>query len=139
MTAEDRSRATTLPDTGDGLPTLDIGGDGDPALRVLRTLQKVLLQHPVAAQTAFNALVAEGRRFAETPEGREWHSRLVGSSLVQRARLVFDLSTLSMLEDEPPELLPSSYVDVIFMLASSPSGDEILNRLFRWENDSVQR
>src|SRR5580693_1180923 len=49
------------------------GAAEDGALgEILRRAQLLLLKHPVAAQAAFAALIAEGRRFAATPEGAEW-------------------------------------------------------------------
>lgn len=115
----------------------------DPALAelaLLRSLQRILLTHPVACQAAFTALIAEGRSFSATPEGRAWRARLLGSSLLQRARLVFDVATLSMLEEGAPDhVLPSSYLDALFMAATSGDADELLNRLFWSEGGREQR
>jgi hypothetical protein len=124
---------TPIDPTDDGVPTIELRELEDPALRVLRALQLALLKHPVAGQAAFNALLAEGRAFAATEAGRVLKQRLEHSVLLQRARLVFDLTTLSMLEENPPDVMPSTYVDVLFMLGSSDRSDEILDRLFRKE------
>jgi hypothetical protein len=122
------------PDTvgvGDGeLPVFELHDLDSRALRVLRTLQAALLKHPVASQAAFNALLAEGRRFAATPEGGALKAKLERSELVHRARLVLDFATLSLLEQDPPDVLPSAYLDVLFMLASSQRSDEILDAVF---------
>ena len=104
----------------------------DPApveINLLRELQRVLLMHPVACQAAFGALIAEGRRFAETAEGREWRNRLVHSPLLAQVRLVFDLSTLGLLEERGAGL-PSTYLDALFMVAAGGDADGILNRMF---------
>src|SRR5580692_407187 len=53
---------------------------------ILRRAQLVLLKHPVAAQAAYAALIAEGRRFAATPEGAEWAAALAGSEELRRGR-----------------------------------------------------
>ena len=113
------------------LPTIELHDVETQAVRVLRTLQLALLKHPVAAQAAFNALVAEGRRFATTAEGSALRSKLERSELVHRARLVFDFGTLSLLEHNPPEILPSAYLDVLFMLGGSERSDDVLQQLFR--------
>jgi len=107
----------------------------EPEIRLLRSLQLVLLKHPVACQSAFNALLAEGRRFGETPEGRLWRERLQNSSLLQRARLVFDLSTLGLLEENEIPTFPSAYLDALFLAASSGNIDELMNKMF-WRRES---
>jgi hypothetical protein len=100
-------------------------------IRALRAAQLLLLKYPVAGQAAFSALIAEGRRFAETPEGHRWERRLARSSLLHRARLVWEITTLWMLEEDPPHRLPSAYLDALFMAASSEELEPLLDRLFR--------
>lgn len=123
---------------GDGLPTVYLPSP-EMALQVLRRLQGLVLKHPVAAKAAFDALIAEGRAFAQTPEGKVWHDKLAASELLHRARLVLDFPGLSMLERDSPEVLPSAYLDTIFMLASSRKPNELLDPLFEWGRDDDQR
>jgi|SRR5271166_6005141 len=113
-------------DDADSLPTVHLDGS-EFELMILRRLQAFVLKHPAAAQAAFVSLVAEGKAFAETPEGKELRSKLAASELIHRARLIFDLPGLSMLSRDGPGLLPSAYVDAIFMLASSHKPDEMFN------------
>ena len=115
----------------DGLPTIELHDGPDRMLYVLRALQTSLLKHPVAGQAAFTALVAEGRRFAATERGSKLRTALERSELLNRARLVFDFATLALLEQDPPDILPSAYIDALFMLSSSERADEILQMLFR--------
>jgi hypothetical protein len=122
----------------DGLPTVYLPSS-ETALQVLRRLQGLVLKHPVAAKAAFDALIAEGRAFAQTPEGKVWQAKLAASELLHRARLVLDFPGLSMLERDSPEVLPSAYLDTIFMLASSRKPDELLDPLFEWGRDDDQR
>ena len=117
-------------DIAEVVPVVELHDPGDRSLQVLRALQKTILKHPVATQSAFSALVAEGRVFAGTPDGQRLQKQLEDSALLQQANLVFDLATLSMLEEDPPEILPSTYFDVLFMLAAHPGSDHILNQLF---------
>jgi len=112
------------------LPVADLQPPEDACVALLRDLQAVVLKHPVAAEGAFRALVAEGRRFARTPEGARWHARLSGSELLDRVRLVFETSTLWMLEHDADGVLPSSYVDALFTAASHPAMEPLLDRLF---------
>jgi hypothetical protein len=114
-------------DEADSLPTVYLDGS-EVALSVLRRLQAFVLKHPVAAKAAFGAMVAEGETFAQTPEGKEWRDKLATSDILHRARLIFDLPGLSMLAREGPGPLPSSYVDAIFMLASSHNPDELFEQ-----------
>jgi hypothetical protein len=118
----------------DRLPTVYLRSS-EGALQVLRRLQAIVLKHPVAAKAAFGALIAEGRAFAQTPEGKAWQDKLAASELLHRARLLFDFPGLSMLERDSPEVLPSAYLDTIFMLGSSPKPDELLDPLFEWGRD----
>src|SRR5882672_1988556 len=126
-----RSKTTSPPAAqradDEGLPAVELHDFDDRAVRVLRALQLALLKHPMAGQAAFNALIAEGRAFGRTAEGRALRAKLERSELVHRARLVFDFATLSMLEESPPDVLPSAYVDVLFMLGANERSDEILN------------
>ena len=117
-----------------GVPRVELREPESTELALLRSLQRALLTHPVASQAAFTALVAEGRRFATTEEGRVWQERLVQSALLKRARLVFDLTTLGLLEERAGNDVPSSYLDALFMAAASGDADDLLNRLF-WTSE----
>jgi len=122
------------------IPRIELKDPVATEMALLRSVQRILLTHPVAAQAAFTALVAEGRRFATTPEGAQWRERLVNSSVLQQARLIFDLTTLGMLEERGGGDLPTSYLDALFLLASGGDADTVLNRLF-WdaEDDGGRR
>lgn len=114
-----------------GLPVVRLRDRSDQQVALLRSLQLVILKHPVAAQQMFSALVAEGERFATTAEGNRWKRKLQGSELLHRARLVWEVATLWMLEKDPPGALPSTYLDAFFQAASSPDSEVLLDRLFR--------
>lgn len=120
------------------LPRIELRDPTPIELDRLRELQCMLLKHPVACQAAFTALLAEGRRFAETAEGRAWRDRLAHSPLLHRVRLAFDLSTLGMLEEHGGSVLPSSYLDALFMVAGGGDTDAVLNRLF-WSGAEERR
>jgi hypothetical protein len=122
----------------DDIPTVCLPPP-ENALQVLRRLQTLVLKHPVAAKAAFNALVAEGLAFARTPEGKIWKEKLARSELLHRARLVLDFPGLSMLDRESVEVLPSAYLDTIFMLASSRNPTELLDPLFEWGANDEER
>jgi hypothetical protein len=113
------------------IPTIELHDFDESTLRILQALQSMLLRHPIAFQAAFNALIAEGRMFGETPEGRELKTKLENSSLVQQLRYVFDLTTFSLLERDASSMLPSAYIDTLFMLGGNERSDHLLDRLFR--------
>jgi hypothetical protein len=104
-------------------------GAGDELAGVLRRLQLLLLQHPLAAQAAFSALVAEGRRFATTPEGAAWKASLAGSELVRQGRPLWDALTFNLLEEDASTLVPSTYLEALFQAASSPELEALVRRL----------
>jgi hypothetical protein len=123
----------------DDLPTLTLAPDDDELQRLLREGQYLLLQHPVAAQAAFSALVAEGRRYARTEAGRQWQARLRGSDLIRRGRVVWEVVTLKMLEERPPNVMPTTYLDAMVQATASPELEPLLAKLFamEWEDGST--
>jgi hypothetical protein len=114
-----------------GLPRLALRRPEPERLRLLRRIQRLVLQHPIAAQAAFAALVAEGRRFAATTRGRELRAELARSPLLRRARTGFDAATLWMLEEQPASELPSTYVDMLLMAAQGRGLEPSIDRLLR--------
>jgi hypothetical protein len=118
------------------LPTLTLQPDDDELVRLLHEAQYVLLKHPVAAQAAFAALVAEGRRYARSEAGRRWEARLRGSDLIRRGRVVWEVVTLKMLEESTPNVLPTTYLDAMVNATASPELEPLLARLFdmEWEH-----
>ncbi len=100
-------------------PTLVLRRETSELDGLLQTVQLVLLRHPVAAQAACRALIAEGRRFGETPEGQQWRARLAGSTLVRQGRMLWEGSALDILEDQDDVLLPSAFMDALVGAISS--------------------
>ncbi|MCP3100723.1 hypothetical protein LZ198_17780 [Myxococcus sp. K15C18031901] len=112
-------QAPTVPLEGGDVPTAT--SPDDTLEDLLMKAQLLVLHHPVAAQAAYAALVAEGRRFAESTEGAKWRDTLMDSPLVQRARTLWEKTTLSLLEEVPVGLLPSTLIDIL-VAASAPRG-----------------
>lgn len=109
----------------------DPNGPGEDELEALLTeLQLAIVSHPIAAQALFRALVAEGRAFAATPEGARWAAHLADSPLVQRGRMVWDVTTLRMLDDDPATVLPSTLVDAFVRTTALETLEPFLSRLF---------
>jgi hypothetical protein len=102
----------------------------DEVGRLLRALQRLLLKYPVASQALFTALVAEGRLFGATEAGRAWRGRLAASPLIRRGRVVWDETTLRMLEEDPATVIPSAVVDAFVHAAMMDGLEPFLSRLF---------
>jgi len=109
----------------------------DGLAHILQEGQYLLLKHPVAAQASVRALVAEGRRFAETPTGRRWKARLARSELVRRGRMLWQGSVLNMFEENPDALLPSALLDAVMGAIVSEGLPALLARLLRQGYDDA--
>jgi hypothetical protein len=100
-------------------------GDGDDELAgVITSMQRGLLKHPVAAQAAYRALVAEGRRFEATEEGRQWRARLEASPELSRLRSLWEAGTFNVLQADEEAPLPGALIDLIAQLASRADLEE---------------
>lgn len=75
--------------------------------------QRWLFKHPVAAQAIHRALVAEGRAFGETDEGRAWRARLEASPAIRRLRPLWEAATLNVLESTRDARLPSQLIELV--------------------------
>ncbi|MCB9646302.1 MAG: hypothetical protein H6730_06845 [Deltaproteobacteria bacterium] len=90
----------------------------DEQLRgLLLEVHSALLQHPIAARSAWQLLVAEGRRAIKTDDGARLGNQLAASSLVRRGALLWNTLTMGLLDDLEPTSLPSSYIDVLERVA----------------------
>ena len=116
------------PDQGGSSESSVASGD-DELVRILREGQFLILRHPVAAQAALRALVAEGRRFAETAAGRRWKDRLARSELIRRGRMIWQGSVLNMLEENSDTPLPSAFLDALLAAAASEDLPALLSQL----------
>ncbi|RKG64326.1 hypothetical protein D7V80_27370 [Corallococcus sp. CA054B] len=105
------------------------GSQEEVLLGLLRRLQVLMLKHPIVVQAAFCALVAEGRRFAATPEGAAWKSTLASSPLLQQGRRLWDALSLNIPEEDPATVLPSAYIEALFQATGSARLEELLRQL----------
>jgi hypothetical protein len=104
--------------------------DGAEEAALVRALQLAIFQHPIAAQAVFAALVAEGRRFATTEEGKLWEHRLASSTLLTRGRKLWDVLTLNALDDNPSSVLPSRVVDAFVKLVHDRTLEDLVARMY---------
>jgi hypothetical protein len=90
---------------------------------------RLLLEHPVAAKTAFAALVAQGRSYAATPEGAELATRLARSPKLRRGSLVWRSLTMGMLDPDDPRDLPATYLDNLLRAIDRGDLEHLLAKL----------
>jgi hypothetical protein len=93
----------------------------DEVTALLHRARRLLLQHPTAAQAAFSALVAEGRKFAATPEGRRQAVALASSPLIRHATELWGALGLDMLEEDPDTVVPSAWLEALVRGAQFPN------------------
>ena len=96
--------------TSERLPRLVLQDD-DALAHCLRDGQRLLNSSPELARIAVQACVAEGRRFAQTPEGARWKEALSRSELMGRGRLIWKAYGLDVLLEDAPELVPLDWLD----------------------------
>jgi hypothetical protein len=111
-----------------GAPTITLGPDADELERILQGLQRAVLSHPEAAAGLYRALVAEGRVWSRTPEGKALRERLAGAPVLDRVRLVFDKVTGDWLSADGA-LLPSTMAEAVVIAAGRPDAEAILDHL----------
>ncbi len=104
-------------------------------LKLLRAGQMLLVKYPVAARAVVRAFVAEGRRYAETADGRELKESLAGSALLRRGRLVWEGTSLNLLEEDGEILLPSVLLEAVMTAAASNRLEGMLWKLFAEQVD----
>lgn len=96
----------------------------------LRSLRLAIFKYPMAVQAAFSALAAEGRRFAETPEGAEWLARLEHAERTGRARLLWDVLSLRSFTERRDAPLPSALVEALSRALSVRHVEPLVTRIF---------
>ena len=100
--------------------------DDDLAARLVGWSQRLVLKYPSAAQAAYRALVAEGREFVTTAEGRAWRSRLEASDELRRLRPLWEAATLSVLDASEDTALPGQYIDLLAQALSRVDLEDVV-------------
>ncbi len=125
-----------MPPADEDIPLFELR-EADPLHEPLRLAQRLLLEHPAAAQRLFSALVAEGRQYAQTPEGAALARRLEGSELIRRGRIVWEVGTLNLLEESSPSVLPTRLLDLFARATAVHALEPFLARLFGLTDDDA--
>jgi hypothetical protein len=104
--------------------------DDEEVVAALRALERTIFKYPMAIQAAFSALAAEGRRYAKTEEGAEWRSKLAGAYSMGRARMVWEVLSLSAFTEEHTAALPSVFVENLVRTLRTQRLEPLLSRIF---------
>ena len=110
--------------------TLNLGSK-HTSMDLLRSLQRAILEHPVAAQSLITALIREGKAFATTPTGKQLEEQLGNSALIADARVTWEAVNTWMLETEGGNVQPSALLDAFFAVSQNPNLEPLLEDLFR--------
>ena len=112
------------------LPRLSLQ-DNDLLLRLLRDGQHLLLYNPRTAQSILQALVAEGRHFAQTPDGRLWQQKIAESDIIKKGRLIWQAFGLDNLLKDEPDIIPSEWLEHISKALDNTDLETMLSQLIR--------
>jgi hypothetical protein len=103
----------------------------DPeSVALLSKLRRALFKYPMATQAAFSALAAEGRAFAETPEGARLRNRLGHAKATGRGRMLWEALSLGSFTERDEGPLPSAMVDALSSTLRRRHLEPLLAKLF---------
>jgi hypothetical protein len=112
-------------------PPDDAAGNERSLYDLLLGARRTVLGNPAAARSLHDLLVAEGRRYADTPGGAELRDALITSGAVENLRRVWETLSLNVLDGPVAEnSAPAAWAE---LLADAVIGhgldDSILARL----------
>lgn len=98
---------------------------------LLTGARRGVLGNPAAAKSLHDLLVAEGRRYAATPDGADLRERLAGSEGVGHLRRVWEALSLSVLEGPvAPSGVPDAWAELLADVVTGQALDDtVLARL----------
>lgn len=111
------------------LPPQQPAFDDEVLAQLLEEMHNLIARYPYVARTLAAAFVAEGRRFAETPEGHEWYITLSQSELIRRGQLIWEAYGLDNLVESEPEHLPTIWSDTFATASAHTDLESILSLL----------
>jgi hypothetical protein len=112
-------------------PPDDAAGAERTIYELLLGARRAVLGNPAAARSLHDLLVAEGRRYADTPAGAQLRDALVASDAVENLRRIWETVSLNVLDGPAsPNSAPDAWAE---LLADAIIGhgldDSILARL----------
>ena len=109
--------------------------DGDDAQRTVFELlvgvRRAVLGNPAAARRIHDLLIAQGQRYAETPDGARLRDTLAASEAVENLRLVWETVSLNVLDGPAtpgcaPDAWAALFADTVI---ADGLDDAVLSRL----------
>ena len=108
----------------------DLSDDERQLIEVLQGARRAVIEQPALAHAITSFLVGEGRRYAETAEGRRWLDALRDAPEVERLRRIWEATTLNVLDDgHDGNGVPQAWVDLLADLTATGSVDGIVRAL----------
>lgn len=98
-------------------PPAESGADRT-SYELLLGLRRAVLGSPAAARHVHDILVAQGHRYAETPEGAQLRDALASSEAVENLRVVWETVSLNVLDGParpgcPPDAWATLFADTV--------------------------
>jgi len=100
------------------LPRLVLEGEGT-LRRILIGWRRLIIEEERGLRVVVRSFIAEGRRFAETEEGRQWLEALSRSEVIGRGRVLWDLYSSGRDQGEP-DMTPSQWLWALLDALKSP-------------------
>jgi hypothetical protein len=95
-------------------PPDEARGTERTAFDLLLGARRAVLGNPAAARRVHDLLVAEGRRYANTPRGARLRDALVTSEAVENLRRVWEMVSLNALDGPAaPNAAPEAWADLL--------------------------
>ncbi|GAB5894715.1 hypothetical protein [Mycolicibacterium mageritense] len=93
----------------------DEAADAERAMfDLLMGARRAVLGNPAGARGVHDLLVAEGRRYAQTPEGERLRDALVASEAVENLRRVWETVSLNVLDGPAsPDAVPTGWAELL--------------------------
>ncbi|GAS97264.1 uncharacterized protein RMCC_4230 [Mycolicibacterium canariasense] len=98
------------------LPTPDPDSDGPEraVFELLRGARRAVLGNPAAARRVHDILIAEGARYARTPEGARLREALAASEAVENLRRIWEAVSLNVLDGPShPDATPPAWSELL--------------------------
>jgi hypothetical protein len=111
------------------IPHLTLREENEQLSDFLLASQRFLMKHPQASREVISGFLEEGRRFAQTPEGKTWMEALAHSELVKRALMIWEAYGLDLLLETRPAVTPSTWLEMIVAAMANPDLESILSML----------
>jgi hypothetical protein len=115
-------------------PAETAGGAERTVFELLLGVRRAVLGNPVAARGVHDLLVAEGRRYADTPAGAQLRDALVTSDAVENLRRVWETLSLNVLDGPAsPNAAPDAWAELLADAIIGHSLDDSVLARFRPE------